>query len=123
MRSVVEKLGSAVKSARLEKHMTQKELAERLFITPHYLMSIENKQQIPSSDLLFRIIRELGISADEVFYPEHGRSCELVGRLCTLLNQFDEHDIEYIIAILQVLLQAMCLEGGDLRCRLKCPNL
>jgi len=60
-----------IKTARNEKQLTQKQLAERLSITPHYLMSIENKQQIPSCDLLFRIIRELELSADTIFYPEH----------------------------------------------------
>jgi len=40
MHKVSDKLGSVVKAARLEKHLTQKQLAERLSITPHYLMSI-----------------------------------------------------------------------------------
>jgi len=71
MNRISDKLGSVIKLARLEKHLTQKELAERLSITPYYLMSIENKQQIPGSELLFLIIRELDISSDTIFYPEH----------------------------------------------------
>ena len=67
MHKVSDKLGHVIRSARLEKHLTQKQLAKRLSITPHYLMSIENKKQIPSCDLLFRIIRELEISADTIF--------------------------------------------------------
>ena len=112
-----------MKAARLEKHLTQRQLAERLSITSHYLMSIENKKQIPSSDLLFLIIRELDISADTIFYPEHGDACELVNRLHILLNKFEEHDIELIIAMLQTLLHAKCLEGGELHCRIKCPHI
>ena len=121
MHSVSEKLGGAVKSARLEKHITQKQLAERLSITPHYLMSIENKQQIPSGELLFRIVRELNISADTIFYPEQKYGCELINRLHILLDKYEEHDLELIITMLQILLQAKCLEGGDLQCRIRCP--
>ena len=122
MNSVSEKLGSVIKTARTEKHLTQKQLAERLSITPHYLMCIENKKRIPGRDLLFRIIRELNIPAKTIFYPEHGNECELVNRLHFLLNRLGEHDIENIIAILQVLVSAKCLEGGDPRCCTKCPH-
>jgi len=118
-----DKLGITIKSARMEKHLTQKQLANRLSITPHYLMSIENKKQIPSGNLLFQIIRELEISADMIFYPEQRLECEIVNRLHTLLGRFEEHDIELIIAMLQTLLQAKCAEGGNLQCRIKCPNM
>jgi len=121
MHSVSEKLGSVMKTARLEKHLTQKELAARLAISPYYLMSIENKKQIPSSDLLFQIIRELDISADTIFYPEHGNGCGLVNRLHFLLGKCEEHDIEVIIGIIQVLLQTKCSEGDESYCAIKCP--
>ena len=113
MHRVSDKLGSVIKSARLEKYLTQRQLAERLSITPHYLMSIENKRQIPSCDLLFRIIRELEISADTVFYPEYKRDNALVKKLQVLLSKCDEQDITVIIAILQSLLQTKNLTGGE----------
>ena len=105
MHKVSDKLGHVIRSARLEKHLTQKQLAKRLFITPHYLMSIENKKQIPSCDLLFRIIRELEISADTIFYPEYEHDHALVGKLRILLSRCDEKDINVIIATLQSLLE------------------
>jgi hypothetical protein len=67
-------------------------------------MSIENKQKIPSCDLLFRIIRELGISADRIFYPEYEHDHSMIGNLSNLLNCCDEKDINVIKAILQSLL-------------------
>jgi len=109
-----------MKAARLDKNLTQRQLAERLSITPHYLMSIENKKQIPSSDLLFKIIRVLDISANAIFYPEQGYDCELVNRLHILLSKFEESDIEIIITILETLIQRKCAEGGDPQCRIKC---
>ena len=112
MHSISDKLGSAVKSARLDKRMTQKELAERLSITPHYLMSIENKQQLPSCDLLFRIVRELEIHADVIFYPEHEKDSALIKKLQILLSKSDEQDIAAIIATLQSLLQTKNTDRG-----------
>jgi len=105
VQQVSDKLGSAIKAVRNERHLTQKQLAERLFITPHYLMSIENKQQIPSCNLLFRIIRELEISADTIFYPEYNHDHALVKKLQILLSRCDEKDIKVITATLQSLLE------------------
>lgn len=123
MNSVIAKLGITVKAARLERNLTQKQLAERLSITPHYLMSIENKKRIPGRDLLFLIIQELDITVDSIFCPEHGNVCELVNRLHNLLDSLEERNIEHIIAILYVLLEVKCAEGGEQQCCIKCPNI
>jgi transcriptional regulator with XRE-family HTH domain len=70
-KSNIDSLGSVIKSARHAKQLTQCRLAEQLGITPRYLKAIENSGRKPSYDLLSRIIRELDIPADTVFYPEH----------------------------------------------------
>ena len=58
--------------------------------------------RIPGRDLLFLIIQELDITVDSIICPEHGNECELVNRLYNLLDSFEEHDIEHIIAILHI---------------------
>ena len=72
--NVTASLGSVIKSARLSLDMTQRQLAGNLCITPRYLKAIENSGRKPSYDLLVRIIRELGIPAESVFYPEYRES-------------------------------------------------
>jgi transcriptional regulator with XRE-family HTH domain len=74
-------LGGVVKSARQEKQLTQCRLSEQLGITPRYLKAIENSGRKPSYDLLVRIIRELDIPADTVFYPENGQQSEKIYQL------------------------------------------
>jgi transcriptional regulator with XRE-family HTH domain len=69
-KSNIDLLGGVVKSARHTKQLTQCRLAEQLGITSRYLKAIENSGRKPSYDLLVRIIRELDIPADDVFYPE-----------------------------------------------------
>jgi transcriptional regulator with XRE-family HTH domain len=114
----IDGLGSAIKSARKSKHMTQKQLAEKLRITTHYLMSIENKRQIPSGELLFRIIRELEIPADTIFYPERKKNDDTLQQLQVLLRKCDERDIAVVTATLQSLLQEKQSAGGEIHAAL-----
>ena len=108
---ISDKLGSVIKSTRLGKQLTQKQLAELLSISPRYLMSLENEKQIPSCDLLFRIIRELRISADMIFYPENKNDDEVIRKLQILLNNCDERDIIVIVEILQSLVRIKNPDG------------
>ena len=62
--------GIVVKSARQAKGLTQSQLSDLLAVTPRYLKAIENSGRKPSYDLLVRIIKELEIPADAIFYPE-----------------------------------------------------
>ena len=70
MKSGESALGSIIKRARLDKQMTQNQLATMMGITPRHLMSIENGGRNPSYDLLYRLIRELDIHADSIFFPD-----------------------------------------------------
>jgi len=106
-------LGTVVKSARLERRLTQRQLAERLSITAHYLMAIENKQRIPSSDLLFRLIRELKIPADSIFYPELNYDRTKIEKLRLLLELCDETEVNAITATLQSLLASKKQRRGE----------
>lgn len=100
-----DQLGHIIKTARIEKHMTQKQLASALGITARHLMAIENANKRPSYDLLFRIIRLLEISADMIFYPgcEYGHST--MGKVRLLLNRFDEKEVNAMITALLSLVE------------------
>lgn len=100
----IDRLGIVLKDARNAKGLTREQLAEILNITPRYLMSIENENKKPSYNLLFRLVRELGISADTIFYPElEGKSSE-IARLSKLITLCDEYQINVVKATLQALL-------------------
>jgi len=97
-------LGAIIKAARKSRGHTREQLAEQLHITPRYLMSIENENQKPSYDVLFRLIRELGISADSVFYPERESNNSEVENLIRLIYQCNKRDIEAVSAAVKALL-------------------
>lgn len=98
------KLGSVVKSARLHKQLTRKQLAEKLQISQRHLTAIENEQKQPSYDLLFSLIRELHIPSDMVFYPERQKKFEEWDQLQYLLSQCDAKDLNIVISTVQSLL-------------------
>jgi len=65
--NVTDDLGDVIKSARNEKHLTQKKLSERLNISLRYLKALENSGQKPSYRLLKLIVATLDIPVELVF--------------------------------------------------------
>ena len=64
---ITENFGKQVKKLRLEKEMSQEELAEKLNIHRTYMSFIERGQRSPSLLLIFKISRALGIKLPELF--------------------------------------------------------
>ena len=100
----IDKLGSVLKAGRIAKGLTREQLAEIINITPHYLMSIENENKKPSYDVLFRLIRELSIPADTIFYPESQQSNTKVEYLIRLLHLCDERELKIATVTIQALI-------------------
>lgn len=63
-------LGIAIEHARMDKGLTREALAERIRKSERYVAAIERGERTPSLKTCYRIVRCLGISADELFYPE-----------------------------------------------------
>lgn len=68
-------------------------------------MSIWNENKKPSYDVLFRLIRELSIPADTIFFPENSQTHTSVGQLVRLLHLCDERDLNVITATTKSLLE------------------
>jgi transcriptional regulator with XRE-family HTH domain len=99
-----DKLGRILKDARLAKELTREQLAEIISITPRYLMSIENENKKPSYNLLFRLIRELNISADTIFYPEAQHLNSKIEQITKLLCLCDDRELNIATATIHALL-------------------
>lgn len=67
---LLRQLGETLKSARHKAGYTREQLAERVNISVRHLTSIENAEKRASYEVLYHLIRNLGISADLIFYPE-----------------------------------------------------
>ena len=88
--------GNVIKRARQKFGMTMEELADRVGITTRYLYRIENESKKPSYDVLYKLIRELSISSDLIFYPERSDKDSEIENLIRRLHNCDERSLEVI---------------------------
>lgn len=95
-------IGPLIKEARLKLEMTQEQLAERVSVTARYIMAIENEGKIPAFEVLYNLVRTLGISADSILYPEKLPPSENGQQLFHLLNARDK---KVIISTIQKMLE------------------
>lgn len=59
-------LGSKLKEIRILKNMSQKELAEKVNLTPGFISQMENNQIVPSISSFIQICEALGVKASEI---------------------------------------------------------
>ena len=65
-----ETFGADVKEARKAKHLTRKDMAEKVNIAPRYLANIENEGTIPSLPVVIQLIKICGLPVEHYFNPE-----------------------------------------------------
>ena len=70
MHSAKNDLGTVIKTARLNKQLTQEQLAEKIGVGSRHIMAIENEGKYPSYEVLYDMIKVLDISADSIFNPK-----------------------------------------------------
>lgn len=99
-------LGNVIKTARQRAGITATALANRLDITERYLYRIENENQKPSFDILSKLVRELSISADLIFYPEKQAKDSQIEDLIRMLYSCDERSIKIIRATVNAVLDS-----------------
>lgn len=97
-------LGDLIKSARRKAGITMEALADKIGITERYLYRIENEGQKPSFDILYKLIRELAIPADSVFYPEKRTKSSETEQLIYLLYQCNESSQTVLKATINALI-------------------
>ena len=97
-----ETLEEILKTARMRADITMETLAERVDITERYLYRIENEGKKPSFDVLYKLIRELAIPADSIFYPEDSE----IENLVRMLYGCNERSMEIIKATVKATLES-----------------
>lgn len=98
-------LGAVIKKARNSQKITLETLAEKIGISARYLGSIENENKKPSYDVLFKLIRTLGISPDLIFYPDDPSKDSEIENLVRLLHSCDDKSLKVVRATVEALLE------------------
>lgn len=97
-------MGPLIKVARIDAKLTQDDLAERIGVTPRYIMAIENEGKCPALDVWFRLIRTLHISADSIVYPESATTKDVDEQLFLMIRMLDNKNKIVTKATIQAML-------------------
>ena len=106
MQSNHETLGDIIKSARQKADITIEDLASRVNITERYLYRIENEGKKPSFDVLYKLIRELSILPDSIFYPEKLTQVSEAENLVRMMYSCDERSMAIIKATIKAAIES-----------------
>jgi len=103
-------LGEVIKDALQRIDITVEALAEKVDVTERYMYRIINEGQKPSYEVLCRIIRELSIPADLIFYPEKRTKESEIDDLVHQMYRCDKRSMAIIKSTIRVALesQTMC---------------
>lgn len=88
-------IGEKIKSVRLEKGITAKELAEKAEVTPGYISQIERNLISPSLSVLMRIAEVIDIPLVSLFSQEEQERVTVITRENRTKIQFADINMEY----------------------------
>mgnify|MGYP000844868305 CR=1 FL=1 len=96
MKLDAKQLGAAIKKARIEKKLTQEQLAEIVGITSIHLKQLESGRRKPSIDVLYSLSRTLNFSIDSIFFPERSDGLDLQYKIERSLSNCTLHELRVI---------------------------
>lgn len=95
-----------VKQGRMEMHLTQEALAEKLGISAAYLGDLERHKGGPSLELFCKTMQTLNISTDDYVYPNQNKNNSTYDQILRLLNQYNDYQLQVILATTTALLDS-----------------
>lgn len=96
--------GTVMKNARMDKKLTQAELAEILDLSLSYLKDLERFKNTPSLEVFAKAIQYFNLSADTVIYPDKNLNNSTYQKLQRHLLQCDEKQLKTLLAITEAVL-------------------
>ncbi len=110
---ITDKMGATLKHKRNELGLTRDTVAERAGIGIRHLAAIENEKRMPSAEVLCRIIRALGISANLIAYPENEEIESEDAHLVRLIRTCDVRDRRAVKAMVEALAFSRKLDNSE----------
>ena len=99
MQEYVYILGDTVKQARLDRKLTQSDVAESIHADERTIANIEHYKGNPKLEILWPLLRALGIDANAVFYPEQTRDSSTALQLQFFLSKCTEKELQLLLPI------------------------
>lgn len=110
MQNQYETLGEIIKNARSKADITVEALANKVGVTERFIYRIENEGKKPSYDILYRLIRELSILPDQIFFPEKQIKDSEMESLVRMLYNCDARSMQIIKATIKAALDSQTKE-------------
>ena len=98
--------GEIIKNARMKADITVEDLATKVGVTERFIYRIENEGKKPSYDILYKLIRELSILPDQIFFPEKQIEDSEMESLVRMLYNCDERSMQIIKATVRAALDS-----------------
>ena len=105
-------LGEIVKATRIEKGMTQKQLADILNIDERTIMNIEKYRSNPTLEVLYPLIRALNIDSQEIFYPELSIEKGYLEQVKQIITRCSEKEIAVLAPVMESVLKVLRSENA-----------
>lgn len=101
-----QRIGIRMKKARLEKNLTQAELAEKLELSNNYISSIERGNAVPSLETFIRFCNALDVTADMLLTDTLYTSNEyLKESIATRLEKCSKKNMRIVERFIDLLLE------------------
>lgn len=97
-------LGNSIRNSRIEHHLSQEELAEKIGITSTHLKHLESEHRKPSIEVLFKLAKTLHFSLDNIIFPEEDTVRIKTQEICDLLPACNEKELQIIIDFIHILI-------------------
>ena len=111
MQNQHETLGEIIKNARIKADITVEDLAAKVGVGERFIYRIENEGKKPSYDILYKLIRELSILPDQIFFPEKQIEDSEMESLVRMLYNCDERSMQIIKATVRAALDSWRTNG------------
>ena len=104
-------LGDVVRTTRKSRHLSQEALAERIGVCKRTIIDIESNTGNPKFEVLYPLVRELGLPLYQVFYPDVEENSELKNVLIQEVSSCSEYEMRVILSVVKSLRGS--LRSGD----------
>lgn len=93
-------LGNAIRTSRIENHMSQEELAEIVDITPTHLKHLESEHRKPSVEVLFKLVKTLRFSLDDLIFENETSAYK---KADMLIKECTEKELKMVTDIIKAI--------------------
>lgn len=100
-------LGNVVRETRRSRKLSQEALAERIGVCKRTIIDIENNTGNPKFEILFLLVRELGLPLKQIFYPEVAENFELKSICIQEIENCSEYEMKIILSVVKSLRYAL----------------